>query len=172
MNYALIESEIVTKLAPFQSIGIDVVVMPELEADRVKPLPTKAKLTVIYSGSDYPSMNSTAQINQDEKIYIIVLIESTFLRGTFGVYNLIPLIRSALVGFRPTGCGTRMKIEKNHTVGAPEAIKLNNMWEYQIVFSTTSVVVEDFTEDLSVLLKKITLNDGNETLDIPIPDTE
>lgn len=172
MNYALIESDIVAKLAPFQEVGIDVVVMPELEADRVKPLPTKAKLTVIYSGSDYPSMNSTAQINQDEKIYIIVLIESTFLRGPFGVYTLIPLIRKALVGFRPSGCGNKMRIEKNHTVGAPEAIKQNNMWEYQIVFSTTSVVVEDFTEDLSVLLKKITLNDGNETLDIPIPDTE
>lgn len=169
MNYELLESEIVTRLLPFATVGVQVVAMPEVESERKKALPTKAKFTVIYAGSEYPTLNSTAQVSMEEKIFVSVLIESTFLRGNMGVYNLVTVLKKALIGFRPTGCH-RIQPVKHHTIGTPEAVKIDNMWNYQAVFQTSSMTVENFEEDISVLLKKITLNDGNEQVIIP-PET-
>lgn len=158
MNYENLEIEIVNRLAPFLSVGITVESLPELEVDRSRPLPTKAKFTVIYAGSEYGSSLSTAQISQEEKIFIQILIESTFLRGTLGVYNLASILKKALTGFKPSGC-RRIQVTKHHTIGGEEAQKINNMWNYNVIFQTTALHVEDFTEDLTLLLEKITLVD-------------
>lgn len=158
MNYENLETEIVARLTPFLTVGIAVEKLPELEADRSKPLPTKAKFTVIYAGSEYGSSLSTAQISQEEKIFIQILIESTFLRGTLGVYNLASILKKALTGFRPSGC-RRIQVTKHHTIGGENAEKINNLWNYNVIFQTTSVHVEDFTEDLTLILEKITLID-------------
>lgn len=158
MNYENLEIEIVNRLAPFLSVGVTVESLPELEVDRSRPLPTKAKFTVIYAGSEYGSSLSTAQISQEEKIFIQILIESTFLRGTLGVYNLASVLKKALTGFKPSGC-RRIQVTKHHTIGGEEAQKINNMWNYNVIFQTTALHVEDFTEDLTLLLEKITLVD-------------
>lgn len=158
MNYENLETEIVARLSPFLTVGITVEKLPELEAERKVPLPTKAKFTVIYAGSEYASPLSTAQISQEEKIFIQILIESTFLRGPVGVYNLASVLKKALTGFQPSGC-RRMQVTKHHTIGGENAEKINNMWNYNVIFQTTSLHVEDFTEDLSLILKKITTID-------------
>lgn len=158
MNYENLEIEIVNRLAPFLSVGVTVESLPELEVDRSRPLPTKARFTVIYAGSEYGSSLSTAQISQEEKIFVQVLIESTFLRGTLGVYNLASILKKALTGFKPSGC-RRIQVTKHHTIGGEEAQKINNMWNYNVIFQTTALHVEDFTEDLTLLLEKITLVD-------------
>lgn len=158
MNYETLEDEIVARLLPFMTVGVTVEKIPELEADRLKPLPTKAKFTVIYAGSEYGNALSTAQISQEEKIFIQILIESTFLRGSLGVYNLASVLKKALTGFMPSGC-RRIQVTKHHTIGGENAEKINNMWNYNVIFQTTALHVEDFTEDLTLLLEKITLID-------------
>jgi hypothetical protein len=158
MNYEVFEDEIVGRLSFMNTADILVEKMPELESGKSKPLPTKAKITVIYAGSEYGSPLSTSQVSQEEKIFIQILIESTFLRGTLGVYNLVSVIKSALIGFRPSFC-KRIQATKHHTIGGENAEKINNQWNYNLIFQTTAFGVEDFVEDLSVLLKKITLID-------------
>ena len=158
MNYETLETEIITRLTPFISAGITVEKLPELEADRSKPLPTKAKFTLIYAGSEYGNSMSTSYVSQEEKIFIQILIESTFLRGTLGVYSLASLLKSALTGFQPTGC-RKIQVSKHHTIGGENSEKINNMWNYNVIFQTTSLHVEDFEEDLSLILQKITLID-------------
>lgn len=158
MNYENLEIEIVDRLQPFTTVGVAVERLPELEINRTRPLPTKAKFTVIYAGSEYGSSLSTAQISQEEKIFIQVLIESTFLRGSAGVYNLASVLKKALTGFQPSGC-RRIQVTKHHTIGGEDAEKINNMWNYNVIFQTTSLHVEDFTEDLSLILKEIKLVD-------------
>ncbi len=158
MNYENLENEIVARLSPFMTVGITVERIPELESERQKPLPTKAKFTVIYAGSEYGNAMSTAQISQEEKIFIQILIESTFLRGNFGVYNLASVLKKALTGFQPSGC-RRIQVTKHHTIGSENAEKINNQWNYNVIFQTTSLHVEDFTEDLTLILQKITLVD-------------
>jgi len=158
MNYENLETEIVARLTPFIAAGITVEKLPELESDRSKPLPTKAKFTVIYAGSEYGNSLSTAQISQEEKIFVQVLIESTFLRGSLGVYNLASILKRSLTGFKPSGC-RRIQVTKHHTIGGENSEKINNMWNYNVIFQTTAVHVEDFEEDLSLILKQITLID-------------
>lgn len=158
MNYETLENEIVARLTPFVTVGITVEKIPELESERTKPLPTKARFTVIYAGSEYGSSLSTSQVSQEEKIFIQILIESTFLRGSLGVYNLASVLKKALTGFQPSGC-RRIQVTKHHTIGGEEAQKINNMWNYNVIFQTTSIHVEDFKEDLTLILKKITLID-------------
>lgn len=158
MNYETLETEIVARLTPFLTVGIAVEKLPELEADRSKPLPTKARFTVIYAGSEYGNSMSTAQISQEEKIFIQILIESTFLRGSLGVYSLASVLKKALTGFHPSGC-RRIQVTKHHTIGGENAEKINNLWNYNVIFQTTSLHVEDFEEDLTLILEKITLVD-------------
>jgi len=158
MNYEDLETEIVTRLTPFVSAGIAVEKIPELESERSKPLPTKAKFTVIYAGSEYGNSLSTSQVSQEEKIFVQILIESTFLRGNLGVYSLASLLKKALTGFSPSNC-RKLQVTKHHTIGGENAEKINNLWNYNVIFQTTSIHVEDFEEDLSTILLKITLND-------------
>ena len=158
MNYETLETEIVTRLSFMNTADILVEKLPELEADRSKPLPTKAKITVIYAGSEYGNSMSTSQVSQEEKLFIQILIESTFLRGAIGIYNLTSVIKSALIGFRPTFCKA-IQVTKHHTIGGEESSKINNMWNYNLIFQTTAFDIENFIEDPYVLLKKITLID-------------
>ncbi len=166
MNYEQLENEIRDRLMPLEAAGIHVRLMPEVEDDLRKNLPAEVTLTIVYAGSEYPSLNSTAQVYQNEAVFISILVESTFLRGTRGIYNMISVLKQALIGFQPYGC-TRIIAVKHHTIGTPEAHKINNMWNYQVIFQTTSVAVENYQEDLSVILKKITLQSQGETIIIP-----
>lgn len=167
MNYEQLEDEIVLRLFPFTTVGVEVRKMPENEADFTRPTPTKAQITVIYAGSEYGNTMSTAQVSQEEKIFVQLLIESTFLRGNVGIYTLISLIKKALTGFQPSNC-RRMQVTKHHSIGGEEVQKINNRWNYNVIFQTTSMHVEDFTEDLSVILKKITTIDPDlEVFTIP-----
>lgn len=158
MNYEIFEDEIITQLLPMATAGVVIEKLPELESDRSKPLPTKGKITLIYAGSEYGNSLSTSQISQEEKIFIQFLIESTFLRGVVGIYSLVSLLKKHLTGFQPSGC-RRIQVTKHHTIGGENAEKINNMWNYNVIFQTTSVHVEAFTEDLSLILKKITTID-------------
>ena len=169
MNYELLEDEVVARLQPFTTVGITVEKLPETESQRKQVNPSKARFTVIYAGSEYEGANSTAQISQVEKVFVQVLIESTFLRGNRGIYALASILKKALTGFRPQNI-TRLQVSKHHTIGQPDAEKINNMWNYQIIFQGNSLHVEDFTEDICPLLEKITYKDGSESFEVPFLD--
>lgn len=172
MNYAQLESEVATRLAPFATIGVSVTKTPERDTERQLPAIGKAQFTVMYAGSEYAEVNSTAQVSQFETVFVAVLIESNHLRDkSTSIYTLLPILKTALVGFKPYGCH-RLQVVKHHTLGSPEAVRKEDVWQYQVVFKTTTVTVEDYTEDLTLLLKKITLIDSpdGETTVIPNPD--
>ena len=171
MNYENLQDEIVTRLQPFTSAGITVERLPETEAQKKQVLPTEARFTVIYAGSEYEGSRSTAQVSQIEKVFIQVLIESTFLYGSKGIYSLVDLLKRALTDFRPQNI-SKLQISKHHTIGQPEAEKRNNMWQYQVIFQGNSVHVEEYDQGDSwtTLLKKITYLDGDETVIVPNPN--
>lgn len=168
MNYEQLETEIVVRLAPFATVGVNVIKTPEVEIERKRPEPQKAQFTVMYAGSEYENVQSTAQVSQMESVFVAVLVESNLLRGQRGVYNLVKVLKEALIGFKPSNCH-RLQAVKHHILGSPEAVLKDNIWQLQAVFKTTSLAVEAYTEDLSVILKKITLIDvpGGETTVIP-----
>lgn len=162
MNYEALEDSIVTRLSPFATVGVTVARLPENEEERKRALPQKAKFTVIYSGSEYEASSSSSINRNQEKIFVSVLIESSVLRGTIGIYNLVSVLKKALSGFKPAGC-RQLELVKHHSMSGDDLVKRDNMWEYLVVFQTNTVHVEDFTEDMSVLISQITLLDGDDT---------
>lgn len=169
MNYETLESEIVARIAPLASADLSIVGMPESEAERKRALPTKARITVIYAGSEYDKTTSTGQNRNAENVFITLFIESTFLRGPVGIYNLIRVMKLAFSGYKPTNC-QRLEPVKHHSIGDNPVEKRDNLWEYQMIFSTTALSIENFIEDISILVSQITLNGSNDdTSVIPAP---
>lgn len=166
MDYEELQNKIVQKLQPFVVAGLDVVRLPENDAEFNRTVPRKAKFTVIYAGSEYGKTMSTGEVSQEEEIFFQILIESSFLYGTLGVYSLVSLLKKALTGYRPEGC-RRIQVSKHHTIGSPEAKKTDNIWQYNVVFSTSTIHVQEPDEEVITLLKKITfidVPDGEETI--------
>lgn len=168
MNYEALEDEIVERLQPFAEAGVSVERLPETEAEKTELGTGEARMTVIYAGSEYEGTKSTAQVSQDEKIFIQILIESTFLRGPKGIYTLTEILKKALTDFRPQRI-SKLQVSKHHTIGQPDAEKRNNMWQYQVIFQGTSVHVEEYDQGDAwiTLLKKITYSDGEDTTVVP-----
>ena len=168
MDYEILQDQIVARLQPFVEVGGTVERLPEKESDRKQVNPGSFRFTVIYAGSEYEGTKSTAQVSQDEKVFVQILIESTFLYGPKGVYNLLNLVKQAFTDFRPQNI-SKMQVSKHHTIGQPDAEKKNNMWQYQVIFQGNNVHVESYDpgETWITLLKKITYLDGNETVIVP-----
>ncbi len=166
MDYEALTDEVVIRLQPFSGVGIIVERLPETEAQNTQVKPNDVRFTVIAAGSEYEGANSTAQVVQDEKVFVQVLIRSTLLYGPKGVLNLASVVKKALTGFRPQNV-KRLQVSKHHIIGSPGAQKIDNLWNYNVIFQGTSMHVEDYTEDLSVLLTKITYLDGNEPTVVP-----
>lgn len=171
MNYEALQDEIVSHLQVFQTVGVLVERLPEVESEKKQILPTQARFTVIYAGSEYDGTRSTSHVSQNEKVFIQVLIESTFLYGPKGIYNLTDLLKRALTDFRPQKL-SKLQVSKHHTIGQPDAEKKNNMWQYQVIFQGNNMHVEQYDQGdaWTTLLKKITYKDGDETVIVPPVD--
>ena len=64
------------------------------------------------------------------------------------------ILKKALAGFKAEGT-TKFQVSKHHTIGQPDAEKKDNIWQYQVIFQASAKSVEDYEEDLTVLLKQI-----------------
>lgn len=155
-SYEQAEEEIFQRLKAFEAADIEVRKLAEdqeeLATDGPRPF-KKGRLTIGYKGSKWGDTRSTAQIIQEEKVTFEIAIQSKQLRGSRGVYNLKRVVTQALIGFRPTDCD-RMVADESGMIGA--ATQADGIWSYSALFSCTTESVEDFEEDLSVILQKIT----------------
>lgn len=168
MNYEALEDDIVERLQPFAEAGVSVEKLPETESQKTELGTGEARMTVIYAGSEYEGTRSTAQGSQNEKVFVQILIESTFLRGPKGIYTLTEILKRALTDFRPQNI-SKLQVSKHHTIGQPDAEKKNNMWQYQVIFQGTNLHVEEYDQGdtWTTLLTKITYLDGEDTTVVP-----
>ncbi len=164
MDYEQAEDDIVTRLMPFINAGIDIAKLPEAQADFKRPF-DKAKITIGYKGSKWDKPTSTGHISQDEDVMFEFSIQSRTLRGDRGIYIVKALIIQALVGFAPTDCD-KMYCKESGMTGAKEVFE-DGVWTYTLIMCCRNVSVEDFEEDLSVILHRITNNNGADSFDVP-----
>jgi hypothetical protein len=157
MNYEQAEQDIADRLAPFVTAGvIDIVLLPQNVSDFKRPF-TKGKITICYKGSKWQDPRSTAQISQEEEVMFQIEIQSRTLRGDHGIYLMKKALNQAIIGFAPTDCD-RIYAKESGMTGVAETLN-DGVWTYSYVVACKSISVEDYEEDLSVLLKKITNND-------------
>lgn len=153
MNYEQAEEDIYQRLQPFTGANIEVVKLPEAQADFKRPF-EKAKFTVGYKGSKWKDPQSTGHISQVEELLFEIALQSRTLRGPRGLYTLKSLVTQALVGFAPTDCD-KIYAKESGMTGVADT-QVDGVWTYVAIFACTTLSVEDFEEDLSVILTQIT----------------
>lgn len=169
MNYTQLEEEIVARLQPLIDAGHEVVTLPETQEKSDKPFP-KTRVIVGYSRSEYTAPKSTAQIIQDETIYIHVSIWARKLRGNGFLYAISDAVRILLVGFMPTDCN-RMYLDSR---GVEEFEPGAGIWARNLIFKCTTRVVEDFEDETGPLITQITIDENPDNpgaVVVPPPDT-
>jgi hypothetical protein len=153
MNYEQAEADIVTRLSPLAGLNIEAIPLPENQEQFKRPF-EKGKITVAYKGSKWEKPRSTSQITQEETLHFEIVMQSRTLRGSTGLYNIKQIVTQGLVGFQPTGCDRMYAVESGMT-GVADTLQ-DGVWTYSAVFACTTLSVEDFEEDLSVLITRIT----------------
>lgn len=157
MNYEQAEQDILTRLTPFVTAGaIDMVLIPQNQADFKRPF-QKGKITICYKGSKWGDPRSTAQISQEEEVMFQIEIQSRTLRGDRGIYLMKKALNQALIGFAPTDCD-RMYAKESGMTSVAETLN-DGVWTYSLIVACKTISVEDYEEDLSVILRRITNND-------------
>jgi hypothetical protein len=162
ISYEKIEMAIVERLKPFEAMpNFEVMAMPENQAEMTKPL-LNGRVTVMYDGSRYEPSGSGMSLMamdiglavQQETVHIKTAIQSRKLRGPFGIYDLIRIVRNALAGFEPAG-GDQLKQINTQFVRYEE-----NSWEYVITWGTNVINVPDEAVTDEPTLTQITLDDN------------
>lgn len=156
MNYAAIEDAIVARLIAKIGDSASVVALPETQAANIRPT-TKARVTVAYLGSNFDGGRYGNNVNvmamdsviQEETIKLTVEIEAKVLRGAGGIYELLVSVRQALIGFEPLGMDKMLLLESKF-----QEFK-ENQWVFQLTFSTTGQVIQDWTVDTDPLITNI-----------------
>lgn len=157
MNYEQAEEDIKARLLPFVNAGvIDTILIPETLADFKRPF-ENGKITICYKGSKWEDPRSTGHIVQDEEVIFQIEIQSRTLRGERGIYLMKKAINQAIIGFAPTDCD-RIYAKESGLTSVGETLNAG-VWTYSFLVACKTVSVEDYEEDLTVLLKRITNND-------------
>lgn len=149
------ENEIVTQLQTKLGNVVEVIALPENDADYKRSL-TKPKITVAYSESSFDPSTSTAQVSQKEKPSFLCNIRYQKLRGAGGLYETIQKVKEALVGFKPSN-GDRLQLNK---VEFDDRDEYQN-FSYNITFTTQKMNVQVLQDEETStnLLKTVILND-------------
>lgn len=144
MKYEDIEDAIKDRLVTKLGSTVEVIVMPEFQAQNVRAF-NKPRLTVAYAhsmfgegryGDKLPTI-SVDGVVQEENIQIKVMVEAKKLRGAEGIYQNLVAVRQALIGFEPLG------LDKLKAVEAKFDEFTENLWSYQLIFGTKGYIIED-----------------------------
>jgi hypothetical protein len=159
VDYTALENSIVTRLSPLSLVGIEVLPLPEADADVVNPF-DKGKITVAYLSSDFDQSVTTDCVAQPEKITFQLVVQSRTLRGTTGIYPVLTAIKSLVLGWK-TATTDKIQFSK-----AQYDAHENGVWTYHINVTTENLAIEQPDDVTVVIATQITLENENETIDV------
>lgn len=159
MNYEEIETDIVERLAPLTAANFKAVIRPENEKeyDDAKKAIDKGCAFVGYSNgsfratTDKPELKTTDILVQTEVVNIELAFQCRKLRGNNGLFKMVEISKQLLLGYRPTNC------TKLYMVRMEPPMFLEGLWTYTLMVACDAEIVEHDTEDLGVLITRITL---------------
>lgn len=169
MNYEVIEKSISDRLKNvLNAAGFHVAVMPEVQAE-YKSTTQRGAVYVSYQRSkfdqtsDDPRHFSTGPTSQKEVLNFEVTIEAAKLRGNGGVHKAVELVRTLLIGFRPTNCHKLYMVEVRPETWA------ENLWSWKVLMACQSAAIEAPEDDEEALITRIRLENEefNETVQAP-----
>lgn len=145
MFFEALENAIKTRLHAHFNGAVDVELEPETNGANTIPT-EKGRVTVMYDQSDFEKQNTTAYISQHETAQIAIIIRSRKLRGQNGIYWIAEEIRKSITGYAPESWS---KIWLRKMVFVRREM---NLWEYSLLISSKSMIVEEHTEPTTPVL--------------------
>lgn len=156
LNYIeQVEKEITDRLRGIATDYIRVHEAPESDAERPDPSSVRCNIFVMYTGSRYGETRSTCDISQDEFFQFAVVIETPFLRGQYGVYQVKKKVVDRLLGFEPSSANKLTVVSAGYN--AEKMMQDSGVFTFPVVFETRgmAVQVDDFTSGPDPELKTI-----------------
>lgn len=152
-----VEKEIAERLQGIETGSIRVHEAPETDADRPEPSSVRCNIFVMYTGSRYGETRSTNDISQDEFFQFAVVIETPFLRGDFGVYQVKKKVVDRLLGFEPSSANKLTVVSAGYN--AEKMMQDSGVFTFPVVFETRgmAVQVDDFTDEPGPAISTITI---------------
>lgn len=162
--YEEIENSIITRLAPLASAGVDVVLLPENEADFTKPN-SKPRITVMYYTSKFGGsmdsnlarLRSIGISSQEESIMLEVTMQSRKLRGTAGIMQIFEAVKDLLYGFAPADCDKLYLSEFNML----KKDKSDATWAFAATFLCSRLQAEKDSNEVVQRITKLTFDYEN-----------
>jgi hypothetical protein len=160
MNYALLEDEIVARLAPLVTAGHEVEVMPDVQSADT-PVEFKGRVTVQVgmAKGDIENIQSQSSISEQfESVYVEIILRSRRLRtsgGHVGVLPLSELCRKLLQGWRSTQSWMPF-VFVDFSPLSPENI-VDGVFMYSLRMMTRTAVGATEDADLTPLITEITI---------------
>ncbi len=118
---------------------------------------------VRYAEADYSDSLDTAAVVQERDMLFEVTLAMWSLRGKQGgIYLYLEAVRQFLTGFTPPSCDRKLTPDSEGFVSRSAGLKNKSqrLWQYQITFKTRTINVEIPEEQLSPLLKHISVHDN------------
>lgn len=160
--YSQIEQEIVVRLADLATANIDVLQLPEVQAEYERPF-QNARVTVAYKSSEFGDIKNAHHIVQDEKLQFELIIVCRKLRGAAGLHSVTEMVKRSLLGFMPTDC-SKMRLAKN---GFTDFQAESALWAYSMIFETTYRLVEAGEFELGPQLQQAFFEYNEEQPSVP-----
>jgi hypothetical protein len=174
LDIATLEAAIVTQLQTYlpSALGTQMIEVTHFP-DRPEAYELRHRIgvaMVIYNGARYGGMVDIGHVAQERTMEFAVGLRIRDLGWAFGgqpsgtspgAYQILEVIRSALLGFQVnTGCTPMHAVRENFI----DRDRQGGVWVYEIVFATRMVVVENFQPpNLPLFIHGTAQEDGGQT---------
>lgn len=132
--------DIKERLQPLETAGVEVEVLPDVQAEFERNVPNKGRLSVLFFEAKPNPTKSVGRFAQHVDLTFHLMIQATKVEGAFGISDLQDRARKLLVGFDPTDC------DRIQHGGLMFSRYLKSVWEYAFILNTHTMIVEDYTE--------------------------
>lgn len=157
MNYEDLENDILERLQPITGADIDVIALPEKEANNKLQF-AKPRVTVAFVGNELrdtalPDQESVfksfgSQV-QTKTLLWDISIESRSLRGGAGVYKILGAVEILLAGFKPTNC------DKLYQMSCICSSYDKGTWTYTYRWACKTLLIEQVADETGVPLTAV-----------------
>lgn len=166
MTYEQIENRIAEILAPLNTQGFRVFVMPEKLSDLDLRRHEKGRITILYQDSNFKESKSLDYIVQDETMTIQLICTATELRGDFGMYEMVRKAKDLLIGERVDNLGGRFRLVSDK-MGAPQGFE-ENLWHRVVTINVDGHFAQKVPAETGPLLTAVEFDEEINDYDVGV----
>ena len=133
--------------------GVDVSVLPSLEALNMARMTVKPRVFVIYNGSQFAEREELDVVAQAETLRFEVFIQAIKRSGANGIFGVADEVNRRLLGFCPPDAQFPITFSEFGYVSG-----VQNGWQYALAFTFTAYKIEACRPEPEQVVTKVNFN--------------